>query len=168
MADTIALNVGDHTSDARPALGIVSGIGWVSCVVDATAVTTAQGAATAGTIASGSTVTLFHLPAGACVLDFVVDVNTIEGGTLTVDIGPYTHSTGDAIDADGFIDGLNCNSATGLQRVTRGILMSDSDLPTGSKGSWSAEDVAADIKAYYNNAADKAKITVYALVAYPK
>jgi hypothetical protein len=137
--------------------------------VDATTVTVAQGAATAGTIAASSTISLFHLPAGVKVLDFVVDVETIEGGTLTADFGPYTHSTGSAIDADGFIAALNLNSATGLQRVTRGILMSDTDLATGQSPSWSADDVAVDIKAATSaNAADKVKFTAYCLVAYPK
>lgn len=166
MADTIDLSVGNHTSTTRPNLGI-GGIGWEKCVVDATKVTTTDGAAAAGIIAASSTITLFHLPAGSKVFDFVVDVNTIEGGTLTCDFGPHTHGSTE-VDADGFIVGLNLNSATGLQRITRGILMSDAQLGTGVIGAWSGEDCAIDIKAMNSaNAADAVKFTAYILVAYP-
>lgn len=154
MATTQDFRQGDHGTGAKVS-GQMPGVVWMLRTIDAAV----------DNIASGDTVQLFHIPQGSKVLDFLMNVETLEGGTLTIDVGTYTHSTDAAIDADGFVDGLDANSATGVQRITRGILMSDSDLPTGKDGGgWTAQDVAADISALYNNAADVSKITYAALV----
>ncbi len=107
-------------------------------------------------IASGDTVQLLHIPAGAVILQCSIEVERLEGGTLTIDVGAYTHSSDAAIDADGFFNDANLNSALGtICGATTGVLT----FPYKS-----STDVAMDISALFNNAADLARFAVRAVV----
>lgn len=55
---------------------------------------------------------LLAVPAGTLVDKVVAVVETAEGGTLTFDVGVFDSDEA-AVDADGFIDGANGNSAGG-------------------------------------------------------
>ena len=62
-------------------------------------------------VTSGDVLKLINIPANTLITDVIANVTTAEGATLTIDIGDYTASTDAAVDADGFLDGANGNSA---------------------------------------------------------
>ena len=106
-------------------------------------------------VTSGDILQMIHIPAGVTILDCGIVVHRVEGGTLTVDIGPTTHSNDTAIDADGFLDGADLNSATGYRHIVAGVLT----FPYRN-----GSDVAMDINVLFNNTADNARFTLYASV----
>lgn len=103
-------------------------------------------------VGSGDVVHLFNIPANTFIQLVNVNVETLEGGTATVDIGDYTAASPPvAIDADGFHNNLDLNNATGW-------VSSDQNSAAYQYGDYSA--VARVIGLLANNALDAAKITV--------
>jgi hypothetical protein len=62
-------------------------------------------------VADSGIVKLWEIPANTLVKEVIVNVTTAEGATLTLDVGDYLIADEAAVDADGFIDGANGNSA---------------------------------------------------------
>ena len=102
-------------------------------------------------VTSGNILQMIHIPAGCALLDAALTVHRVEGGTLTVDVGLYTHSDDAAIDADGLLDGADLNSAAVIHGVTPGVLT----YPYKN-----ASDVAMDVSVLFNNTADNARFTL--------
>ena len=69
-------------------------------------------------IGSGDIVKLLEIPAKTKIVDVVAHVTTAEGGTLTIDIGDYLTADDTAVDADGYLDGANGNSAAATKAST--------------------------------------------------
>jgi hypothetical protein len=111
-------------------------------------VTNAQG--------SGDIAKILRIPAGTWVYEVQANVKTAEGGTLTVDVGDYLESNNNAVDADGYMAGVNANAVA-----------SYSSKRTGSAAFATGKLYTADsyIGVLFNNAADAAKIEVHVLCA---
>lgn len=62
-------------------------------------------------VANGSVLKLFIIPADTLIKDVIAVVRTAEGTTLTIDVGDYVTSSDAAVTADGWLDGINGNSA---------------------------------------------------------
>ena len=58
-------------------------------------------------VASGDVVNAIKLPAGAVVTEVRIEVDTAEGGAVTLDVG-------DAVDPNGWVAAANGNSAAGV------------------------------------------------------
>jgi hypothetical protein len=112
-------------------------------------------------VTSGDVLKLMNIPANTLITDVIANVTTAEGGTLTIDIGDYTASTDAAIDADGFIDGANGNSAAAT-KTTDGTIATPT--PAYIKGKVYTA-TGAYLGVLFNNAADAAiiEITVIAV-----
>lgn len=76
----------------------------VEVTLDFAKIAAARLAAGATALTSGDIIEAIPLPAKSLVLGVGLDVTTVEGGTLTIDIG-------DGTDPDGFLDGVNANTA---------------------------------------------------------
>lgn len=101
-------------------------------------------------VGSGISVPMIHIPAGCLVGPAILDVETAEGGTLTCDVGHFTTSTEAVIDIDEWVDGRDCNDTLGALNTTAG----------DGAAAWYPTTVPIDICLTFNNAADKAKLTV--------
>jgi len=104
-------------------------------------------------VASGDVLKLMEVPANVLVDDVIVNVTTAEGGTLTLDIGDYLIATDVAVDADGYHDGLNGNSAAVTK--TSDQLAEDTTAIGYAAGKFYAA-ATAYIGVLFNNAADAA------------
>ena len=111
--------------------------GYISAVLDCSV----------DNISSGAVWQALSVPAGTMVKNVGVVCLTAEGGTLTVDIG----LTGGDVDA--FIDGFDGNTANGMDQS-----VGSAYAYTGGKY-FAAADT---IDVLFNNAADAAKILVFA------
>jgi hypothetical protein len=60
---------------------------------------------------SGDILELLKVPARTLIESAVAQVKTAEGATLTFDLGDYLTADDTAVDADGYLDGVNGNSA---------------------------------------------------------
>jgi hypothetical protein len=90
------------------------------------------------------------------VLEVGLDVTTAEGGTLTVDVG-------DGGDVDGFLDGVNANTAASY---TTSLVLAEAAPNTVlgySNGKYYSAADTIDIKTI--NAADTAVMRLWAIVA---
>lgn len=86
---------------------VAAGINKVSAVtVELNFATITAERAAAGLTALGATDVLevIRIPANTLVTNVALEVTTAEGGTLTIDVG-------DGDDPDGFLDGVNANTA---------------------------------------------------------
>jgi len=86
------------------------------------------------------------VPAGAIVSQVGLVVLTAEGGTLTIDVGDS--------DVDGFLDGVNVNSAGAIYNSL------STGTPAYTAGKYFSSADTIDCK--FINAADAAKILVWA------
>lgn len=68
-------------------------------------------------LGSAETAKLFTIPARTYVACVTAEVTTAEGATLTIDVGDFS-SAGVAVDADGYLDGVNCNSTSTFDAST--------------------------------------------------
>jgi len=107
-------------------------------------------------ISNGDIAKIIRIPAGTWVYELQARVKTAEGGTLTVDVGDYLESDDSAVDADGYLDGVDGNSVA-----------SYSSKRTGSAAFVNGKLYTVDsyIGILFNNAADAAKIEVHVLCA---
>ena len=62
-------------------------------------------------LGSAETALLFNIPARTYVACVTAEVTTAEGATLTVDVGDFS-AAGVAVDADGYLAAVNCNSTS--------------------------------------------------------
>ena len=98
---------------------------------------------------------VLQIPAKSYVLHVGLDVTTVEGGTLTIDVG-------DGADPDGYLDGVNANAAASYASalaLTEGAPNTITGLTSGKY--YSAADT---IDVTTVNAADTAVMRVWALV----
>lgn len=104
---------------------------------------------------AGDTAQMLDIYAGWFVEKVFIEVETAEGGTLTIDVG-------DGSDTDGFLDGTDGNVAA--QSIsTLALTEAAPNTVTGySNGKLYTADDTIDI--LFNDAADLAKITIKALV----
>jgi len=84
-----------------------------------------------------------------------LEVETVEGGVATVDIGLFSDAGTTAIDADGFIDGADVNAAT-MVNSAEGATAYAKGYTTGATGAYLCLTAVA--------ALDAAKLRVQALV----
>lgn len=106
-------------------------------------------------VASGDVVKLMVVPKDTYILNVVANVTTAEGGTLTIDVGDYLTADDSAVDADGFLDGFNGNSAAAT--ATRDQLAEDTTTLGWAEGKF-YRAAGSYIGALFNNAADAAVI----------
>lgn len=101
-------------------------------------------------VGAADVVKLMPVPANTLVKEVIANVRTAEGGTLTFDVGDYLTADDSAVDADGYLDGTNGNSAAASKT-------SDTDTLGHYAGKFYANALAY-IGVLFNNAADAAVI----------
>jgi len=109
-------------------------------------------------VADSAILKLMDVPADTYIEDIVVEVRTAEGGTLTLDIGDYLIATEAAVDADGYFDGLNGNSAA--VSTVRAQLAEDTTAIAYAEGKFYSSHNSF-IGILFNDAADAAIFDVY-------
>lgn len=121
---------------------------------------------TATTNVAGSDVLkLMDIPAKTLIERVIAHVTTAEGGTLTLDVGTYLSADDTAVDADGFLDGANGNSAgvydsaTETLTLTEGTPNTAATSPAYARGKYFG-DGTAYLGVLFNNAADAAIINI--------
>ncbi len=134
----------------------------VEVVLDFAAITAARLAAGATALANGDIIEAIPLPAKSLVMAVGLDVTTAEGGTLTIDVG-------DGSDTDGYLDGVNANTAASYQSGN------NLTLTAGSPNAVAGTPYAYGLGKYYSaadtidvllvNAADVAVMRLWAIVA---
>lgn len=133
----------------------------VEVVLDFAKIAAARLAASATALTSADVIEAIPLPAKSLVLSVGLDVTTAEGGTLTVDVG-------DGSDIDGYLDGVNANTAASYWSgnnltVTPGTpnVVAGTPYAYGMGKYYSAADT---IDVVVNNAPDAAVMRLWALV----
>jgi hypothetical protein len=121
--------------------------------------------ASAVAITSGDIVKLLTIPANTLIERIVANVVTAEGGTLTVDLGDYLTANDNAVDADGYLDGFNGNSAVANSSSTETLTLSEGTPNTAAFGPAYARGkfyraATSYLGALFNNDADVAVIDV--------
>jgi hypothetical protein len=106
--DTLGFNKG--SAAAYPDKGRYS-LTKIEVQVSLPSIAAARTAAGATTLASGDVLEVLRIPAKTQVLAVGADVTTASGATLTIDLG-------DGADIDGFLDGVNANTAAGYSSTT--------------------------------------------------
>ena len=105
------------------------------------------------------TVQMLNIPADTMVLDVIANKITLEGGTLTFDVG-------DADDTDGYHDGINGNSGATAVSCNASFALTEGApntiAPAYSKGG-KYYDAAGVISIIFNDAADAAVIELTAI-----
>ena len=91
------------TGAAHVAKGI-NKVSTISVDLNFATITTERAAAGLTALTSGDILEVIRVPANTFVTNVALNVTTAEGGTLTVDVG-------DGPDFDGYIDGVNANTA---------------------------------------------------------
>ncbi|GMW01470.1 MAG: hypothetical protein AMXMBFR84_26070 [Candidatus Hydrogenedentota bacterium] len=115
-----------------------------------------------GTVGSGDTVQVFNIPAGFEVPSNSLRVVTPEGGTLTVDGGLYT-AAGVAIDADGLLDGVDCNATADTCYSNRQVTLEEAAPPVPHPAYFAGAPASAVDRIFallFNNEADAAVLDV--------
>lgn len=110
---------------------------------------------------------IMDIPAGTLIKRVAIYQTTLEGGTLTVDIGDHLPDspTYTVVDADGYMDGMDLNSAVGW--ITDEVTISSEGAASpayGVNGKLYTADSCLSIT--YNNAADAAQFVVRVWGAY--
>jgi len=120
--------------------------------------TIAADRAAAGQTAIGANdiLEVMPIPAKTYVMQVGLDVTTAEGATCTVDVG-------DATDPDGFLDGVNANTAASYATALVLAEAAPNTVLGYSNGKYYAAADTIDIKTI--NAADAAVMRLWALVA---
>ena len=128
---------------------VAAGINKVSAVsvtLDFAAITTARAAAGLTALAATDVLEVIKIPANTLVTSVALNVTTAEGGTLTIDVG-------DGADPDGYLDGVNANTAAAYS------LAPSAGTPTGyADGKYYTAADTIDVTTV--NAADAAVMTL--------
>ena len=138
MTDAYPLSA--QSNDGRPWVGNLPGLTVARASFDCAVVN--RGA--------NATVQAIAIPEKSLVLQVVVVCHTLEGGTLTIDIG-------DTGDRDGYMDAGNLNSSVGRIAGT-------ANTPAALTGNAEFYNAANNLAVKFNNAADKAVFDVVALL----
>tara|TARA_R110002012_G_scaffold321839_2_gene551777 strand:- start:150 stop:626 length:477 start_codon:yes stop_codon:yes gene_type:complete len=139
---------------AHPSMGVTK-VSVMEVDLNFATITTDRAAAGATALAGGDVIEVLSLPAKTLVLNVGLDVTTAEGGTLTIDVG-------DGADPDGYLDGVNANTAASYCSA---LALSEGtpNTVTGlSDGKYYAAADTIDVKIV--NAADAAVMRLWALV----
>lgn len=133
------------TGAAHVAAGI-NNVSSITVDLDFAAITTARAAAGLTALAATDVLEVVKIPANTLVLSVALNVTTAEGGTLTIDVG-------DGSDPDGYLDGVNANTAAAYTTNAA------AGTPTGYAGGkyYTAEDT---IDVTTVNAADAAVMSL--------
>ena len=107
-------------------------------------------------VANGDVVKLFEMHAGMRVIETIVDINTVEGGTLTVTLGDYLDDTTTEVDLDGYEASMDANADASYSSLDGAAAYATGKM---------YRDSTAMLGLLFNNAADTAIIDVYAIVA---
>jgi hypothetical protein len=91
------------TGAAHSAKGI-NKVSTISVDLNFATITTERAAAGLTALTAGDVLEVIRVPANTLVTHVALNVTTAEGGTLTIDVG-------DGTDPDGYIDGVNANTA---------------------------------------------------------
>jgi len=107
-------------------------------------------------IGAGDVLEVMQIPAKTYVICAGLDVTTAEGATCTVDMG-------DGTDPDGFLDGVNANTAASYATALVLAEAAPNTVVGYSNGKYYAAADTIDIKTV--NAADAAVMRMWALVS---
>lgn len=91
------------TGAAHVAKGI-NKVSTISVDLNFATITTERAAAGLTALTAGDVLEVIRVPANTLVTNVALNVTTAEGGTLTIDVG-------DGTDPDGYLDGVNANTA---------------------------------------------------------
>lgn len=118
-------------------------------------------------VTSADNVQLLYVPAGYLIMVAGLVEETAEGGTLTVDLGLYAEADDSETDKDGFLDGVDCNATAGTAYCSAPGTMVEGTpntiTPAYAKGGYYVS-AGQNLCATFNNAADTAKITFFAVL----
>lgn len=154
--DTLGFNKG--TAAAYPDKGRYS-LTKLEVQVSLPAIAAARAAAGATALASGDVLEVLRIPAKTQVLAAGVDVITASGATLTIDLG-------DGSDIDGFLDGVNANSAAGYSCTTVTVVEGTPNTLSPSMPFGKFYSSADTIDVVFNNAPGVAGVfNVWAILA---
>jgi hypothetical protein len=134
----------------------ISKVGMLEVTLNFATITADRLAAGLTALGANDVLTALKIPAKTMVLEVGLDVTTAEGGTLTVDVG-------DGGDVDGFLDGVNANTAASY---TTSLVLAEAAPNTVlgySNGKYYSAADTIDIKTI--NAADTAVMRLWAIVA---
>ena len=137
-----------------PAKGL-NRVSRMAVELDFVAITAARLAAGATALGAGDILTVLSIPAKTKVLAAGIDVTTAEGGTLTLDLG-------DGSDADGFLDGVDGNTAASYSNSLVLTEAAPNTVLGYSNGKYYSAADTIDLVTV--NAADTAVLTVWAVV----
>lgn len=114
--------------------------------------------------AQNDVIIALNIPADTFVSEVILEVVTVEGGTLTVDVGDCT-AAGVAVDVDGWLDGFSCNTTTTLVGYSRTITVNTSTGAVVGPAYYAGKlyTSAGYIAVLANNAADVAVVKVTAI-----
>jgi hypothetical protein len=125
--------------------------------LDFAAITAARAAAGATALANGDVLEVLRIPAKSQVLAVGLDVTTAEGATCTVDVG-------DGTDPDGFLDGVNANTAAGYSSTSVALVEGAPNTLSPAYGFGKYYAAADTIDVTTVNAADVAVMRLWAVV----
>ena len=134
----------------------VSKVGVLEVTLNFATITTDRAAASLTALAGGDILTALHIPAKTMVLAVGLDVTTVEGGTLTIDVG-------DGGDPDGFLDVVNGNAAASYSTSLVLAEAAPNTVTGYSNGKYYSAADTIDVKTV--NAADTAVMRLWAVVA---
>jgi len=112
-------------------------------------------------VTAANVVKLWDIPANTLVTEVIANVRTAEGGTLTIDVGDYLDADDTAVNADGFLDGINGNSAAASKSLGLDVAYGGGG-GTNTYGKFYTA-ATAYIGALFNNTADTAVIDFIAI-----
>lgn len=153
--DGVGFNKGEATTGPLPHHAL-NKVGVISVTLDFAAITVARAAASLTALGAADVIAALPIPAKTYVLQVGLDVTTAEGGTLTIDVG-------DGTDADGYLDGVNANTAASY--ATALVLAEGAPNTTTGYGEGKYYSAADTIDVTTVNAADVAVVRLWALVA---
>ena len=106
-------------------------------------------------VTHGDVVKLFEMHAGMRVLEIIMNVNTVEGGTLTVTLGDYLDGTTTEVDLDGYEASMDANAAAAYSSLDGSAAYANGKF---------YRDSTASIGLLFNNAADAAILDIFCIV----
>lgn len=148
-------SLGFNKGDAGFHVAGLDKISRVEVVLDFAKITAARAAASATALTSGDVIEAIPLPAKSLVLRVGLDVTTAEGGTLTIDVG-------DGTDPDGYLDGVDANTAASYCSALALTEGAPNTITGYSNGKYYSAADTLDLKIV--NAADVAVMRLWALV----
>lgn len=92
--------------------------------------------AAAENLGAGDVVVAFFIPPFHRVLGVALEVLTVEGGVATADVGVFSNAGVTAVDADGFLDGADCNAATLVHSASTAADLAAKGYLAGADGAY--------------------------------